>query len=153
MKKTKILRVLTIIMALCLMSVAFIGCDDEDKNPNASCVVVLGNAVETAYTVELDNVSLENGLLSILDYLKENESLDYECDTSGYLTRVGDVAQDTSAGRYIYIYTSEPNDQDVSQYATTITYNGSTLVSTGVGAKDMTISNNTIIYIGTIVWQ
>lgn len=152
MKKTKFLRVLALIMALCIGCISLIGCHKEDKDPNDSCIVVLGNEQQTAYTVKLDGLTLDKGLLSVLDYLKEKENLTYECDVSGFLTRVGDIVQDTEAGKYIYIYTSEPKDQDVSQYASTITYNGSQLVSTGVGSKDMTIKDGTIIYIGTIVW-
>ena len=151
MKKTKFLRVLAIIMALCLAATIFMGCTRKES-VNGYCTVVLGNANQTAYTVNLDNVTIDNGLISLLDHLKKAEGLTYSCDPSGFLTEVGDVKQDTGAGVYIYIYTSVEKDQDVSQYAKAMTYNSSTLVSTGVGAKDMTIEDGAVIYIGTIVW-
>ena len=175
MKKTKILRVLAIIMALCLMSVAFIGCQktdepadttqtttsatentaettEEKKSVKGYTTIVLETNTDVTYLIDLDNVTGTNGFLSVLEYMKSQNKLTYECDASGFLTRVGDVAQDTAAGKYIYIYTSVEKDQDVSQYATTMTYNGLTLVSAGVGAKDMTVEDGAVIYIGTIVW-
>ena len=152
MKKSNLIRVFALITALCLTAVIFVGCANKKENVNGYCKVVLGNAEQTAYTVNLDEITVENGLLSLLDHLKEAESLTYECDPSGFLTEVGDVKQDASTGTYIYIYTSVEADQDVSEYKTTLTYEDMTLVSTGVGAKDMTLEDGAVIYIGTIVW-
>ena len=173
MKKTKFLRVLALIMALCLTSVIFIGCNKDDtqaetsaqttessastptesQNVKGYCKIVLGDENKTEYEIDLDLVKTDNGLLSVLDYLKETKGLTYSCDASGFLTEVGNVKQDTTAGVYIYLYTSVVKDQDVSQYATTVKYNDFTLVSAGVGTKDMTISKDAIIYIGTISWS
>ena len=173
MKKTKILRVLALLMALCLVSLLFIGCDKgnndipaetsaktsestttaESQNVKGYCKIVLGDESKTEYEINLDLVNTDNGLLSVLDYLKENKGLAYSCDASGFLTEVGGVKQDTAAGVYVYLYTSVVKDQDVSQYATTVKHNDITLVSAGVGAKDMTIEKDAIIYIGTISWS
>ncbi len=168
MKKTKFLRVLVLLMALCLVSLLFIGCEKTDnsdasettattaeaesQNVKGYCKIVLGDTNKTEYEINLDLVNTEKGLLSVLDYLKANNGLTYTCDASGFLTEVGNVKQDTAAGNYIYLYTSVVKDQDVSQYATTVKYNDLTLVSAGVGTKDMTIEKDAIIYIGTIVW-
>jgi len=171
MKKTKFLRVLALLMALCLVSLLFVGCEKNDKGDTAEtgttaeslteaasqnvkgyCKIVLGDTNKTEYEINLDLVKTDKGLLSVLDYLKETKGLTYACDASGFLTEVGGVKQDTAAGVYIYLYTSVVKDQDVSQYATTVKYNDLTLVSAGVGTKDMTIEKDAIIYIGTIVW-
>ena len=175
MKKTKFLRVVTILMALCLVSLLFIGCDKtstnndtatqtsaqtseststaESKNVKGYCKIVLGDTSKTEYEVNLDLVTVDNGLLSVLDYLKAEKGLTYACDASGFLTEVGGVKQDTSAGVYVYLFTSVVKDQDVSKYKTTQTYGDMTLVSAGVGTKDMTIENGAVIYIGTISWS
>ena len=174
MKKAKFLRVLTLLMALCLVSLLFIGCDKTNTNNDANettantlettaevgsqnvkgyCKIVLGDANKTEYEVNLDLVKIDNGLFSVLDYLKTTKGLTYACDASGFLTEVGNVKQDTSAGVYVYLFTSVAKDQDVSQYKTTQTYGDMTLVSAGVGAKDMTIENGAVIYIGTISWS
>lgn len=175
MKKTKILRVLAIIMAFCLMSVAFIGCQktdepadttqtttaatentaetaEEKKSEKGYITLVLETNTNVAYNIDLDNVTGTNGFLSVLEYMQSQNTLSYECDASGFLTRVGDVAQDTAAGRYVYLYTSVEKDQDVSAYASNVTYKDMTLISSGVGAKDMTVEDGAVIYIGTIVW-
>ena len=188
MKKTNFLRVLALIMALCLASVLFVGCKDEDtpeaqettaaqsaestEAPSSSgdtsteaqateakqsekgyIKLVLSTNEDEAYIIDLDNVTGKDGVLSLLDYMKNENMLTYDCDASGFLTRVGDVAQDAAAGKYIYIYTSVTKDQDVSAYASTVTYKDMTLVSTGVGAKDMTLEADAVIYVGTIVWN
>ena len=173
MKKTTLIRVLSLIMALCLTSLIFIGCDKnntetpaetsaqttdiattaaESQNVKGYCKLVLGDTNKTEYEINLDLIKTDNGLLSVLDYLKENKGLTYACDASGFLTEVGGVKQDTAAGVYVYLYTSVVKDQDVSQYATTVKHGDLTLVSAGVGAKDMTIENGAVIYIGTISW-
>jgi hypothetical protein len=172
MKKTKFLRVLTLLMALCLVSLLFVGCektdnDDTDsstpttaessteassQNVKGYCKVVLGDTNKTEYEVNLDLVKIDNGLFSVLDHLKTTKGLTYACDASGFLTEVGGVKQDTTAGVYVYLFTSVAKDQDVSQYKSTQTYGDMTLVSAGVGAKDMTIENGAVIYIGTISW-
>ena len=152
MKKTNLIRVIAIIAAICMLSLVFVSCKKEAESVNGYCTLVLGNEAETAYTVNLDNLTVDNGLFSVLDYLKENENLTYACDVSGFLTEVGDIKQDTSAGVYIYLYTSVVKDQDVSEYKTEQAYGDMTLVSAGVGAKDMTIENGAVIYIGTISW-
>ena len=151
MKKTNLTRVIALIAAICILSVIFVSCKKEES-VNGYCTVVLGNAEQTAYTVNLDEVTVDNGLFSVLDYLKENESLTYACDASGFLTEVGDVKQDAAAGIYIYLYTSVAKDQDVSEYKTEQPYGDMTLVSSGVGAKDMTIEDGAVIYIGTVAW-
>ena len=173
MKKTNLIRVIALIMALCLTSVIFVGCNKDDTSAETSaqatenseatpaesqnvkgyCKVVLGDENKTEYEIDLDLVNINNGLLSVLDHLKETKGLTYSCDASGFLTDVGNVKQDTAAGVYIYLYTSVVKDQDVSQYATTMKYNDLTLISTGVGTKDMTIEKDAIIYIGTISWS
>ncbi len=171
MKKTKFLRVLTLLMALCLISLVFVGCEKTDnteetkstettvssteatsQNVKGYCKIVLGDTNKTEYEVDLDLVEIDNGLFSVLDHLKTTKGLTYACDASGFLTEVGGVKQDTATGVYVYLFTSVVKDQDVSQYKTTQTYGDMTLVSAGVGAKDLTISNDTIIYIGTISW-
>ena len=104
------------------------------------------------YRVNLDKVEGENGLLSVLEYLKTENELTYNAD-AGFLTEVGQVKQDADAGTYVYIWTSVEADMDVSAWATTMDYNDMTLTSSGVGAKDMTLCDGAVIYIGTISWS
>lgn len=117
--------------------------------------VILGTEPSVVYTVDLDDVEITNGLISVLDYLKEKEGLEVVYEDSGYgayLTQIGDIKQDAANGVYIYLWTSVEKDFDVSQYATTVTVNGMTLTSSGVGASQMTVEEDCVIYIGTVTF-
>ena len=145
MKRNSFTRLLSLLSALCLLGMLFIGC--EKKSVNGTCTVVLAGDPETEYTVDLDDLTVDNGLFSVLDHL----SLHYH-ENGGMLTEVESVKQDTAAGIYVYLWTSVEADQDVSEYKSTKVYGDLTLVSAGIGAKDMTITDGAVIYIGTVAW-
>ena len=115
--------------------------------------VVIGTETPVAYTVELGKFEITDGLMSVLEYLKTTQGLEYTADDTGYgafLTKIDSLEQ--KDGNYIYIYTSVEKDIDVSQYATTVEYNGATITSAGVGASELTIEADCVIYIGTIAF-
>ena len=68
------------------------------------------------------------------------------------LTKVGELENDAAAGEWIYVYTTVEDDIDVSQYATTVQYDGQSITSSGKGAHEMTIAKDAIISIGLIVY-
>lgn len=160
MKKiTSIVLALLVICALFSIS----ACSDAQDNSGATTTtttqavkvetmtLVVGTETPVCYTVELDKVETDKGLMPVLEYLKTEEGLDYASDDTGYgafLTKVGALEQSDST--YIYLYTSVEKDKDVSQYATTVEFEGKTLCSSGVGASEMTIEDGCTIYIGTI---
>ena len=112
---------------------------------------MLGTATPKEYTVELEKLGEGSGLIPLLNYLKENEGLGYSISGT-FLDSVGEISNDYANITYIYIYTSVERDFDVSEYKTTISYKGTELVSSGVGATEMTLTDGAVIYIGTIVW-
>ena len=150
MKTNKRIRILSLLLVLVLICSAFVGCAETSQTGFATIVIEGDPAVE--YRVNLDKVEGDDGLLSVLEYLKTANGLAYNAD-AGFLTEVGEVKQDADAGVYIYIWTSVDADKDVSAYATTKDYKDMTLTSTGVGAKDMTVCDGAVIYIGTISWS
>ena len=171
MKQTKFTRTLALLLMLALVCLSFVACDLGEKNPAETtpaadgnetpdaetsvkgfCTIVLEGTPAVEYRVNLDKVTGKNGLLSALDYLKESEGLTYNAD-AGFLTEVGAVKQDAAAGKYVYIWTSVEADFDLTQYASTMTYGETTLTSTGVGAKEMTLADGVIIYIGLYSWS
>ena len=151
MKQTKLTRILSLLLALVLVSLVFVGCQQEKTSEKGFCTIVLEGDPATEYPVNLDKVTGTNGLLAVLDYLKETEGLTYT-ESAGMLTEVGTVKQDATAGKYVYIWTSVEKDFDVTVYASTKTYGDATLTSSGVGAKDMTLTDGAIIYIGLYSW-
>ena len=152
MKKQRFTRPLALILALLFVAASFVGCQKAPESQSGFCTVVLEGDPATEYTVNLDNVTGDNGLLSVLDYLKETEGLTY-AENGGMLTEVGSVKENAAAFQYVYIWTSVEKDFDVSEYASTKTYGERTLTSSGVGAKDMTITDGAVIYIGLFSWS
>ena len=57
------------------------------------------------------------------------------------------------AGEFIYLYTSVAKDFDVSEYASTVEYQGKTLTSSGVGVSSMSVEDGAIIYITIIKYS
>ena len=78
--------------------------------------------------------------------------IDYELDGT-MLKKVGELENDAAAGEWIYLYTTVSDDIDVSQYAMTVEYDGKSITSTGVGAYDMSIEKDAVIYVGIIVYE
>ena len=152
MKQTKFTRILALLLALLFVSLAFVGCQREEKSENGFCTVIVEGDPAIEYRVNLDKVTGEEGLLSILEYLKAEEGLTYSAD-AGFLTEIGAVKQDVTAGKYVYIWTSVEKDFDVSAYASTKEYGDTMLTSSGVGAKDMTVTDGAVIYIGLYSWS
>lgn len=152
MNQKKIL--LTILLALSLIFSAFTltACNETEPEDTAGCVtLVIAGKEESVYTVSLDGLTIDKGLVSVLDALKAEGKLDYGI-TDTFLDYVGDVKNDYAKGEYVYIYTSVTKDQDVSEYKQTKSYNGKELVSSGVGATEMTIEDGALIYVTTIKW-
>ena len=150
-KKSGVIRAIALSLVLLMTLLTLASCGGT-LGSKGTLTLVLGTDDEPTIRVNLSKVSGDRGLLSVLDYLQMEERLTYKADASGFLTEVGPVKQDVASGTYIYIWTSVEADFDVSEYATTLEYDGKTLTSTGVGAKDMTIEDGAIIYIGTIEW-
>lgn len=115
--------------------------------------LVIGTETPVTYSVDLGKVEITDGLMSVLEYLKTTENLEYTSDDTGYgafLTKVGALEQKDNS--YIYLYTSVEKDMDVSQYATSVDFEGKTLTSSGVGASEMTVEDGCIIYVGTVTF-
>ena len=94
----------------------------------------------------LSGLSRDIGLIELFD----ERGIEYTA-ADGFLYSVEDLSPDGASGEYIYIYTSVVSDFDTSAYAEEIEYDGVKLVSTGVGAAEMTIEAGAVIYIGTII--
>ena len=144
-------RIAAMLVVLMLACLVFTACGKEV--PDAGSVTVVLEAGETKYTVPLDKVEGNEGLVSVLNYLKTAENVDFTYEDSSYgafVTAVGDVKQDADNGIYLLFWTSVEADFDVSEYATTKTFEGKTLTSSGVGASSMTMEPGAVIYIGTV---
>ncbi len=144
---------LTLLLALLMLGGMLSACGEKSEKGFVTLVLAADGAKEVTYQVNLDRVKEADGLIGILDVLKADGKLEYTAESSDYgpfLTAVGNVKQDADAGVYVFIWTSVAKDADTSEYATTKTYNGTTLTSSAVGAGSMTLEKDAIYYIGTV---
>lgn len=151
--KTKIYKTVALIIALAMMMVLS-ACNDTSDNSGKMTLVIAGESM-TKYEVDLDEVEITEGFVSVLKHLEKEKGLEYEISGT-YLNKVGEVENNSAnaaEGKYLYIYTSVTRDMDVSQYAETVEYEGKTLTSSGLGANEMHIEDGCVIYIGYLIWQ
>lgn len=143
-----------IVTTLLLIATLFciIACKNTAPTSGIVTVVIRGET-DAVYNVDLAEVQVTDGVLSILQYLKDEKGIALEYEDSGYgafLTKCGSLKQDLSKNEYLYLYTSVQSDFDVSGYATTQDFNGKTLTSAGVGLTQMQICDGAIILIATM---
>lgn len=141
-------KIFFIIVAVVISMYAFSACVDKDNNVSGTMTVVIAEESPVVFTVNLSEVEINEGVVSILEYLNKTKDLQYSLERSlygAYLTQVGGLQQ--ADGSYIYLYTSVAKDMDTSMYATQIEYNGQKLMSSGLGISEMTIEKDCIIYI------
>ncbi len=139
-------KALTLILAVIIV-ISATACGKTTNK--GKMTLVIGAETPVSYEVEIDEATTEKGLFSVLEALKEKEGLEYE-EAGGFINSVEGI--EIAEGEYIYIFTSNEADFDVSEYATEMEYEGTRLVSSGVGAEQMHISEGTIIYIGKITF-
>jgi hypothetical protein len=141
---------LVLVLALCLsLGLCLLSCGANDPVGNAT--LVIATEEKAVYDVPLSKLSEGKGLIPVFEYLKEEKGLEYVINGT-MLESVGGLTNDYDLGSYIYIYTSVEKDFDVSEYKMEIEYEGKTLVSSGVGFNEMSVTDGAIIYIGLISW-
>lgn len=155
----KFIKVLAVLTVLTIAVAALFACapDGEVTGDKMTLVLTDGGDYTQVFEVDLNQMSYnENtGLMNVVESLKLQGKLTYTATDGGYgayLTQIGELTEDASAHRSIYIYTSVEKDIDVSQYATCFTYEGKEYVNSGVGASEMTITDGCVIIITYTVW-
>ena len=145
-------KILSMILAMALllcMLTAIVSCAKNDPEGNATLVIATDE--KQVYDLPLSKLKEGKGLMPAFEYLKAEKGLEY--DISGtMINSIGGLENDYVLGRYIYIYTSVEADFDVSEYKMEIDYEGKTLVSSGVGFNEMSLTDGAVIYIGLISW-
>ncbi len=154
--KRRIYRLLALVLALgCVFALASCGAlvtPGGESDGSGVITIAVGGDSPVEYKVDIGNVDVRYGLISVLEYLRDEQGLDFKMSGT-MIDRVGVLGNNAERGEYIYIYTSVPSDMDVSEYAETVEYKGQTLTSSGVGAGDMHIKDGAVIYIGIVKWK
>ena len=157
-KTTKLLSlILCVFLAFSLMACNTQNNDkDSPDTPSASVTLVFEDRTDNtpnAYEVKLSELSEGEGIIPLLRYVCEKNGLDFNMREDGVIEKIAHLENDYSKNSYIYVYTSLDADKDVSAYRSTVTYNGVTLTSAGVGAADMHLEDGAIIYIGLVTFS
>lgn len=132
---------------VCLIFLAVCGCGQSSENQGTVTIVVNSGEIK-AYSVDLASVTIDEGVLSVLKYLKEKENLtlNYSTDSYGaFITQIGDCKVEKS-NEYVAVWTSYEPEFDVSGYATEREYNGVLLCSAGFGVSSLSVRDKVIIY-------
>ncbi len=101
------------------------------------------------YMTYLETVeNKDRGALGVLENLKNREEnplhLVYQSGSYGaFITEIGSIKQDESAGAYIMVYTSAETDSYVG--APTVSYGEALLFSSGVGVNLMAVEAGCVI--------
>ena len=144
MKKTT--KLLAFLLVLVMAVSATASCAPK---PSGEVTIVIAGEDEVKYVVDTDKIENCNSPVDVLEYLKVNKGLNYSMDGT-MLSTIGELANDFSASKYICIYTSVESDFVVSEWASTVEYDGKTLNSSRFGIDEMTITPGTIIYFTVI---
>jgi hypothetical protein len=147
MKKMK-KRIFALITLIALFALMMLSCTQD---ASGTATIVIDGTEPVEYKVKLDDITVDNGLISVLEHLKATKELTFEMSGT-MIDKVGGLANDYTTGTYIFIYTSVEKDFDVSEWATMVSYKGKNLTSSGVGAAEMTVCDGAVIYITTITY-
>ena len=173
MKRTKnAARLLTLLLVLCMVFLPLVACKTRTATPAnqnqqqnsgsqeqdppivaKNCTVVLEKDPLTVYIVDVNQVgTIDQGLVSIFEYLKNTEEgFDYEV-SNGWTNKVGPIEYDSAAKKSPYYWTSVETDQSATPYYQPKEYNGIQLIEAGKGPDQMTIQADAIYYIGVVTW-
>ena len=147
----KLTKIIALALAIMLALASLVACYPESDADGEVTLVVAGDTTQV-FSVEISKIEGEKNVLTLVEYLNNKGLLDYKTDATGFFTEIGSVKQNVKERKGVWIWTSVEEDFDVSQSVATKEYNGKTLTSSGVGAKDMTLKDGAIIYFSYITW-
>ena len=139
----KIIAVIISVLLCAMLS----SCQLVKRNPSGGSsdsgvfTVYIGDDGATVYSVDIKDVEVTEGALSVLNYLKDNNDLNLEYTVGAYgafITELGSLKPEGSS--YIAVYTTCETDYSLPPYDTTKSVNGVTFTYSGVGVSEMTVS-------------
>ena len=110
--KKQLKRILAAALILALSLLALISCNPQSAS--GECTVIIGaKDSHKEYTINLDEVEITEGVLSLVKYLEEKEGLEAEYTDSGYgayFTSIDTLIPEITAEKY-----EVPKEKAVSQ--------------------------------------
>ena len=172
MKTLKRFLVFAIATVMLVATIAFVGCRKPDGSAlSGSMKIVIApedNSTPTVFEVDLSNFTNKDNVDDVIVYLASEGKLCYKGGYAAYglfLEALGVpvddgsgnfidnyiIEQDSTAGKYIYTYTSVEKDQNDGEYKTEKEYDGVTVIDSLNGVSAMTIEDGAIIYFAIVV--
>ena len=130
---------LSLILAACLFS-----CGGQNDDSGTVTVVIDGDGVFESYEIDISELDITDGVLTLVKYLADEEGLDLDYSNSSYgayINSIGGLVPNMMAGEYIGVFTSVEADFDVSTMFSEMTYRGEKLGTSGVGISSMTVKS------------
>lgn len=143
-KRIVFILFVAIIMCFSLFAVSCKKNDNIEEEKNTFILVEEKGEEVIEKEIDLSNINLKNGLITVLD----NQEIEYVIDSNEF-TKFDEMEMYIE-GDDIYIievYTSNETDQDDSEYARTVTYKGVELVNIKCSPYEMNIANGTIVLV------
>lgn len=145
-------KLLSLVLALCVV-LSLCACGGEEReiylDGNAKATVVIyADEAYTTYFVKLSALKTPT-VLSAMEYLndKKDVALTYSTTEYGaYVTEFATLQEDSLNKKYIMFWTSVQSDWDVSAYATEREFEGTKLVSSGLGVSTSSLEDGAVIY-------
>ena len=143
-KRIVFILFVAIIMCFSLFAVSCKKNDTIEEEKNTFILVEENGEEVIEKEIDLSNINLKNGLITVLD----NQEIEYVIDSNEF-TKF-DQMEMYIEGDDIYIievYTSNEIDQDDSEYARTVTYKGVELVNIKCSPYEMNITDGIIVLV------
>lgn len=150
-----IISILALILAFSVLSL--FSCGKVESEGRVTVVIEGADGEYEIYGIDLSEVENKDGAVSILEALaaREDKPLALDMTDGSYgkmINSIGGLNPDATKNEYVAIYTSVEEDFDVSEYKKTLTYEGRTLATSGVGISGMSASDGTVILFRTETW-
>lgn len=133
--------IISVLLCAMLCSCQVVKRNSSGSSDSGVFTVYIGDDGATVYSVDIKDVEVTEGALSVLNYLKENNDLTFEYYVGAYgafITELGSLKPEGSS--YIAVYTTCETDYSIPPYDTTKTVAGVTFTYSGVGVSEMTVS-------------
>lgn len=160
----RLLGIMLAFAALATALVAFAGCAGDELK--GVMTIVIDNQTEPAVEITVDlaegEFTTRQRLLDVLFWLGEKDEIDFNFTggvTGAFLSDISSkgenavsVANNAEENKWLYIYTSVKQDEDVSAYKSEYEYDGVKYVNSGVGASHMHLESGAVIIFTYIVY-
>lgn len=160
----KLLGVVLVIAVISAMLLAFTGCAGNELK--GTMTIVLDNQTDPAVEISVDlkegGYTTNDRLLDVLFALGKSEDIVFNFTggtTGAFLSDIattGDnavtIANDADSNKFLYIYTSVKQDEDVSAYKSEYEYKGTSYVNSGFGVSHMHLEDGAVIVFTYIIY-